>query len=98
MFSFLFRHRLGESTYEESRSSALLTLFFYSCLMFTVPLGSFFVSKLYLEEEFGLEPPWSLLFPALVAVASVNVVIVAYVLKAFREEAREQGKNEKKDG
>ena len=37
-----------------------------------------------MEDSFGFVPPTSVLAPAIMAVAAVNVVIVAYVIKAFR--------------
>ena len=77
-------------TYSESASHALLGLFFYSCLMFTIPLLIFFGSRQVLEDYFSVEPPYSQLAPVIFAVLAVNVIIVAYVVKAFREEARER--------
>ena len=37
-----------------------------------------------MEDSFDFVPPTSVLAPAIMAVAAVNVVIVAYVVKAFR--------------
>ena len=37
-----------------------------------------------MEDSFDFVPPTSVLAPAIMAVAAVNVVIVAYVIKAFR--------------
>ena len=70
-------------------SAALLGLFFYSTLMFTVPIGMFFVLKWYLEEHFDLGSPYTLLVPALVSIALVNIIIMLYVCKAFKEDKKE---------
>ena len=77
-------------TYSESASTALLGLFGYSCLMFTIPLLVFFGSRQVLEDYFQLEPPYSQLAPVILAVFVVNLIIIAYVIKAFREEAKER--------
>ena len=76
-------------TYSESSSSALLTLFFYSALMFTLPLLVLFTTGGYIEQYFQLKPPYTQLAPAILAVVVVNIIIVAYVIKAFRENAKE---------
>ena len=75
--------------YDESSSNALLGLFFFSALMFTLPLMVLFLSRSFLEEYFQLEPPYSQLAPAILAVIMVNIIIVAYIIKAFRENAKE---------
>ena len=64
---------------------ALLGLFLYSLLMFFLPLGVFFGSKQLLEEN-EYEAPVSTIGPAILAIVTVNIVIVLYVIKAFREE------------
>lgn len=76
-------------TYDEAGSSAVTGLVFYSALMFTVPLLTFYGTKAILEEEFDADPPWNLLFPAILSIASVNIIIVLYVYKAFQENKRE---------
>ena len=73
----------------ESESSALLGLFFYSILMFTVPLGGFVVVKHYLEENFRLGDMYNLLLPIIVAVFLVNLIIALYVFRAFREDSKD---------
>ena len=75
--------------YDESSSNALTGLFFYSVLMFTIPLLVLFLSPQFLTEYFQLESPYSQLVPAILAVVAVNIIIVAYVMKAFRENAKE---------
>ena len=48
-----------------------------------------------LEDSFDFSPPTSVLAPAIMAIATVNIVIVAYVVKAFREEGvKERNKAE----
>ena len=72
---------------EETSSKALLGLFSYSLLMFFLPLGVFFGSK-QLFEDFEFEPPVSTIAPAILAIVTVNIVIVLYVIKAFKEESK----------
>ena len=57
--------------------------------MFTIPLLVLFLSPQFLTEYFQLEPPYTQLVPAILAVVAVNIIIVAYVMKAFRENAKE---------
>lgn len=71
------------------RSDALWGLFLYSALMFTSPVIVYFGAKNIAETHFEAEPPWSLLGPALAAVATANGVIVLYIMKAFRESSKE---------
>ena len=86
-----FFHLVPGQRYDESRSSALSGLLFYSFLMFTLPLLTFFGVQQVIENEFpDLGSPWSLLWPALASVAVVNVIIIFYVFKAFKEDQKEQ--------
>ena len=78
-----------ENEYGESISSALLGLFFYSSLMFTVPIASFFVMKYYLEENFDLGYTYNLLIPTGLSVVLVNIIIAFYVFRAFREDKKD---------
>ena len=85
-----FKNPTNVPIYEESRNSALLGLFFYSGLMFTIPLLVFFGSKQILEDNYDLEPPWNLLWPAILSIVSVNLIIVAYIIKGFQEVKKER--------
>ncbi|XP_059093489.1 uncharacterized protein LOC131888608 [Tigriopus californicus] len=84
-----FRSPEGPS-YDENRNSALLALFFYSGLMFTVPILVFFGVQQILRDSYDVQSPWDMLAPAIAAIASVNVIIIAYVMRAFREDHREK--------
>ena len=70
---------------EETSGSALLGLLLYSLMIFFLPLAVYFLSKDALES-YDYLPPVSTIAPAVLAIATVNIVIVAYVIKAFREE------------
>ena len=87
----------SDRTYEESNPSALSGLLIYSAFMFILPLLVFYGSKKILEEEYDFEPPWNLLAPAILAIATVNLTIVFYVCKALNEEKKEQN-SLKKEG
>ena len=81
----------------ETANKALLGLFLYSCLMFFLPIGVFFGSK-QLLEDYEYEPPTSTIAPAILAIVTVNIVIILYVVKAFREENKaKQGAGDKKE-
>ena len=43
---------------EETYGSALLNLFLFSGLMFTLPIATFFLGKQWLDENYPLEPPY----------------------------------------
>ena len=75
--------------YEETSGSALLNLFLFSGLMFTLPIATFFLSKQWLEENYVLERPYNLLAPAILSIVLVNIIIVLYVCKAYRIDAKE---------
>ena len=64
-------------------------------LMFTAPVLVFFGAKHIAENQLEAEPPWSLLGPAIAAIATANGVIVLYIMKAFRESAKEQVSDKK---
>ena len=80
---------------EETSGKALLGLFVYSLLMFFLPLGVYFGSK-QLFEDHDFEPPVSTIAPAILAIVTVNIVIVLYVIKAFKEESRANQQEEAK--
>ena len=80
---------------EETGSSAILGLFLYSAAILFLPIFVYFGAKQVLEDSFDFTPPTSVLAPAIMAIATVNIVIVAYVVKAFREEGvKERNKAE----
>ena len=80
-------------TYDESRSSALSGLLKYSFLMFTLPLLTFFGVQHFIAEEYpDLGQPWTMLWPALCSIMAVNLIIVLYVIKAFKEDRKEQAR------
>ena len=73
---------------EETSSSAIFGLIFYSFLLLTAPILVLFLTKKVLEEEFLMDPTHSSIGGAIAAIFTVNVVIVMYVRKAFREESK----------
>ena len=87
--------RYGGDAFEESSGSALLNLFLFSGLMFTVPIGAFFISKQYLDDNYALEPPYNQLVPAVLAIILVNFVIMLYVCRALKIDARERAANKR---
>ena len=84
-----FKVKPSSSTYSESSSNALIGFFCYSALMFTLPLLSFFGSKYFFENYWSLSPSYQKFAPAIISVLVVNAIIICYVIKAFKEEAKE---------
>ena len=68
----------------ESQSSALLALFFYSAMMFTLPILTFFGSKQCLENNNLLDPSYDGLALAIASIVMVQVVILMYVYRAYK--------------
>ena len=62
-------------------------LLVYSFMILFVPIFIYFGAKQALEDH-GYETPTTTIAPAIMAIASVNVVIIMYVIKAFREESK----------
>jgi len=72
---------------EETSGSALLNLALYSFLLFTLPIAVFFFVK-QLLEDWAYSEIYVMVMPAIAAVATVNVIIILYVISAFRQERR----------
>ena len=81
---------------EETGGNAILGLLMYSLILLFVPLFIYFGAKQALEDN-GYEPPTSTIAPAIMAIGSVNIVIVLYVIKAFKEEGRTTSLSELKE-
>ena len=81
---------------EETGGNAILGLLMYSLILLFVPLFIYFGAKQALEDN-GYEPPTSTIAPAIMAIGSVNIVIVLYVIKAFKEEGRTMSLSELKE-
>ena len=65
--------------------------------MFTTPIAAYFGAKQILEDQFELDAPYPQLGAAIVAVLVVNLIILAYIIKAFKEESKNTVKEVKKD-
>jgi len=83
--------------FDRQTRSALLGLFLFSAFMFTLPIGAFFGGKHLADSYFELEPPMNLFAAAIFAVFVVNLIIVAYIIKAFREDSGHSNERAKKD-
>jgi len=71
-----------------------LGLLVYSFMILFVPIFIYFGAKQALEDN-GYETPTTTIAPAIMAIASVNIVIILYVIKAFREESIANNENKK---
>ena len=65
--------------------------------MFTLPVAAFFGARQVLSEEFELKPPMDQLGAAIASVVVVNLIIFAYIRKAFKEERQSQSSSTKSD-
>lgn len=70
-------------------SVALLTLFFFSVLMFTLPFGVFYGMRDLLETRFHIEGFENTCWSVLAAVITVNTIIIAFVYVAYRDTTKE---------
>jgi len=80
----------------ESSGNALLNLAFYSFLIFTVPLAVFFLVKQLLEEH-EFQSIYIRVMPAIASIVSVNVIIVLYIISAFKQDRRDRELAQKTD-
>uniref|UniRef100_A0A182WQR9 Vacuolar ATPase assembly integral membrane protein VMA21 homolog n=1 Tax=Anopheles minimus TaxID=112268 RepID=A0A182WQR9_9DIPT len=74
---------------------AILWLFVYSFAMFTLPFGAFYGTRHVLAEHFQIEGFHNTCGSVLAAVMTVNVIIMLYAFRGFREleeEDRERSK------
>lgn len=69
--------------------SALFWLLVFSTAMFTLPFAAFFLVRHYLKEYFELDVFAINCGGVLAAVITVNLVIVAYAIKGYREVEKE---------
>lgn len=67
-------------------SSALCTLFIFSVAMFTLPIASYFATLNLLEKYFGMPSSDSYIYGVIVAVVMVQLIIAAYIYKAFQDD------------
>lgn len=71
-------------------SLALLQLFFFSILMFTLPFGAFYGVQHYLQLHYELQQFEVTCWCVLSAVVTVNIVIGLYVWVAWRDAKKDE--------
>ncbi|XP_059620124.1 vacuolar ATPase assembly integral membrane protein VMA21 [Phlebotomus argentipes] len=86
-----------EAKRNRETSMALLTLFFFSVLMFTLPFGAFYGMRDLLENRFHIEGFENTCWSVLAAVITVNFVIVMFVYVAYRDTTKEISQLAKKE-
>ena len=69
-----------------SSSSALCTLFLFSAAMFTLPIASYFATIYLLDKYYGIPSSESYIYSVIAAVIMVQLVIAAYIYKAFQDD------------
>ena len=75
-------------------SSALCTLFLFSVAMFTLPIASYFATIRLLDKYYNIPSSDSYIFAVIVAVVMVQLIIAAYIYKAFQEDKPEPPKQD----
>lgn len=75
---------------DSSNSSSFWIVFrkmvFFTLLMTVAPLGSFFIAKDYIfEGYFQISNRYSYTYSAVVAVIVVHIVLISFLIVAFRE-------------
>lgn len=75
-------------------TKALAILLFYSFLMFTLPFCAFFGTKHCLTDYFNVTGYENTVCSVLLAVVTVNVIIVLYAYQAYHEQEYDDQGNE----
>lgn len=90
-----------DSTNESAIWIVFRKMVFFTLLMTIAPLGSFFLAKDYLFEQiFPVSKANSYTYSAIVAVIVVHLVLITFLIAAFRENIpnkKEQSSQKKKD-
>lgn len=66
-------------------AKALALLLFFSFLMFSLPFGAFFLTRTVLRDHFDIEGFANTAWSVLMAVVTVNVIIILYAYIAYHE-------------
>lgn len=74
-----------EQKISKQTSAALMTLLFYSALMFTLPFGAFFGTRHYLTEHSDWTDFAVTCVSVFAAVATTYIIIGLYAWQAYRE-------------
>lgn len=74
-----------DSALSKESAFALLWFFVYSCAMFTIPFVAFYGTRHILLTKFDLETFTITCGSVIAAVVTVNLIIVLYAIKAFRD-------------
>lgn len=74
-----------EKLIDKQTTMALVYLFFYSCLMFTLPFGSYFIARDFLIKYSDYDEQTVTVLSVIAAVATVYAIIAAYVYHAYHE-------------
>lgn len=74
-----------EKKIDHQANMALLYLFFYSCLMFTLPFGSFFMARHFLSDHTDYQETTVTMLSVAASVVTVYIIIAAYVYHAYHE-------------
>lgn len=92
-----------EKRIEHQTNMALIYLFFYSFLMFTLPFGSYFLTRHFLSKHTDYEDTTVTTLSVVSAIVTVYVIIGLYVYHGYNEidvvvpeQKREKKKKQKK--
>jgi len=74
-------------TTAQADGSTMKIMLTFTIMMVTLPIASYFASKFVMEAAFGLESAY--LYAAGIAVITVHIVLVLFVMAAWREDTKE---------
>ena len=80
-----------------TQNEVLLKLLLHSIAMFSFPFITYYMTKKYLEEAYDIPDTKSYIYGLIAAVVVVHIIIVSYIIQAFKEESRFKKAEELKD-
>lgn len=74
-------------TTSQADGSTMKIMLTFTIMMVTLPIMSYFASKFVMESVFAMESAY--LYAAGIAVVAVHIVLVLFVMAAWREDTKE---------
>lgn len=82
-----------DSPLSRQSAFALFWLFIYSIAMFTLPFAAFFGTRYILQTKYNLDTFTITCSSVIAAVLTVNIIIVMYAIKGYREVDEDKPEN-----
>lgn len=84
---------IDDSPLSKQSAFALFWLFMYSVAMFTFPFAAFFGTRHILQTKYNLDAFTITCSSVIAAVLTVNLIIVMYAIKGYREVEEDKPEN-----